>query len=125
MEALEEETYADLVRPEIMEDVELQKSPPTFSTQPAMTARRYRLSLSPLDSLQAEFKKYNHREQSETLPLSQPPNQRSYVSAVLRRCSLSISRTSVRVRCCNTSLKALCKPLMHGGSSLDTPLLLQ
>lgn len=81
MEALEEEAYADLIRPE--KEASPGKSPPSLSRRPAMSSRRYRLSLSPLDSLQAEFKKYNNTEQREESYLSQSTNQRLLVSAPL------------------------------------------
>lgn len=79
MEALEEEAYADLVRPE--NEVNQSKSPTLLSRKPAMSARRYRLSLSPLDSLQAEFKKYKDTEQMLDLRLAQSTNHQLLVSA--------------------------------------------
>ena len=84
MDRLEEEGYTDFVRPENMDGVEPSKSPPKPTRQPATSARRYRLSLSPLDSLQAEFKKYNNTELSASLRLSQPANHRVLVSAILQ-----------------------------------------
>lgn len=83
MDPLEEDVYTDFVRPENMDGVEVSKSPPTLTRQPPTSARRYRLSLSPLDSLQAEFKKYNSMELNGSLRISQPTNQRVVVSTIL------------------------------------------
>ncbi|KAL5403563.1 hypothetical protein PMIN04_012802 [Paraphaeosphaeria minitans] len=76
MNLLEEDAYTDFVRPENTVGMQSSKSPPILSRQPATSARRYRLSLSPLDSLQAEFKKYNSAKSNESLRLPQPPQQR-------------------------------------------------
>jgi hypothetical protein len=94
MNPLEEDVYTDFVRPENMVGVESSKSPPTTLTrQPATSTRRYRLSLSPLDSLQAEFKKYNSTEPSGSPRLSQPSNQRVLVSTAFHINSFKYSHT--------------------------------
>lgn len=83
MENFQDEAYANLVRPESSHGGETHKSPSSISKQTAMSPRRYRLSLSPLDSLQAEFLRYNDTDQRESLGLSQSASQRSIVSLVL------------------------------------------
>ena len=83
MEDLQEQAYADLVRPESSHDAEPYKSPPAISRQPAVPVRQYRLSLSPLDSLQAEFQKYNDMEKSGNLRLSQSASERNTVSMLM------------------------------------------
>lgn len=97
MNPLEEDVYTDFVRPENMVGVDQSKLPPTLSRQPATSARRYRLSLSPLDSLQAEFKRYNSTESSGSLRLSHPSNQRVLVSAAFDTISSNYSHMPIPI----------------------------